>query len=1062
MSELNVYSASAGSGKTYTLARTVIDLLARDPLSYDHLLAVTFTNKATAEMKERIVGDLHLMTDENDSTDKRKALIDHHMKSTGLDENTLMNRCRMALRGVLYDYGRFSVSTIDKFVQQVLRSFAFEQGLTANYMVSLDTDDVVASAMTDLMEELRDNKDLCQHLVNMIQARMGEDKSWNVESDIKDMGKLLLTDAGEYLRDKETLTREHLQDLHTELKTRIERCYIKLLELADELAMEQDRCQIVGLHGKNYPQKMLDKRPKRRVVEDETRESDWIKSAFDRLAGLNNDYVTSKTTGDTDSFKAAMQRIKDNTIPLRSEYNALKAIMKHVNTMAVMGDLARKISDVEERCNIHSLGTSGEMLRELIDGSTVPFIYEKCGARYDTIMIDEFQDTSRTQYENFEPLLRNSLGEGHDCLIVGDVKQSIYRFREGDWRLLGQRIENDFNEARHRPLTDNYRSKNEIVTMNNALFDILPKIMDNAIAPPPDTADTMTAMYNESRQTPHRGNGGYAMLTILNLADKTQNGTNKDWDDHICSDALNAIQRLHNDYGYLYSDMCVLVRNRRDSVGIVKQLSDNGIAVMSEDSLLVMSNNATQFMADAMRYLSSSEDAPLFSAILAATNLTADQLANNWLAQKEQWATKIEALRGLDLLETGGALINMMPKDMCERDMPYIDALMQNMRDAIANGINTIEAFVELINDKEESWVVSATSGEDAVRIMTIHKSKGLEFKVVLIPYAGWEIQSKTEWKHLLWVPADKLNLESKVWHGKKLPVNCSKKDLLNTPFADEYAQEVRADFEDNLNLIYVALTRPTDILMLWGVNTTADGSDSAGSMATYLHRAMRLIDPNTTINIHQEDIQSTNPNGEPISATALTAQIGSLQMRSGSTTQHDETVNVSMSRIYMPSDNPSVNTQVEMVEYERSVNMVSYGLTMHGILERIRTTNDIHDAIQNAVAQGLLLNSDIDNMEAELNRRLTDTPVKAWFDGSMTNVWAETTMVGPDKRLRPDRIMRDTNANTVIVDYKFGHRQRDEHIAQVLEYKQWLNNAGFNNIKAYLWYYSLSKVVEV
>ncbi len=1061
MSELNVYSASAGSGKTYTLARTVIDLLARDPLSYDHLLAVTFTNKATAEMKERIVGDLHLITNENDSSDKRKALIDHHMKSTGLDKNTLIDRCRMALRGVLYDYGRFSVSTIDKFVQQVLRSFAFEQGLTANYMVSLDNDDVVASAMTDLMEELRDNKDLCSHLVDMIQARMGEQKSWNVEGDIKSMGKLLLSDAGEYLRDKETLTREHLQDLRTELKTRIERCYINLVELADELAMEQDRCQIVGLHGNTYPQKMLDKRPKRKLEEDETREGEWITSAFEKLTELKDNHVISTTKGDTTSFKAAMQRIKDNAIPLQNEYNALTAVIKHLDTIAVMGDLARNISNVEERCNIHSLGTSGEMLRELIDGCSVPFIYEKYGARYDTIMIDEFQDTSRTQYENFEPLLRNSLAEGHDCLIVGDVKQSIYRFRKGDWRLLGQRIESDFNEARHRPLTDNYRSKSEIVTMNNALFDILPKVMDNAIAPPPNATDTMTAMYSENRQTPHKGNGGYAMLTILNIGDKSLSGTNKDWDNHICSDVLNAIKQLHNDYNYLYSDMCILVRNRQDSVGIVKELCHNDIAVMSEDSLLVMSNNATQFMADAMRYLSTGEDAPLFSAILALTGQTADQLANNWPANKEHWTTKIEALRGLDLLETGGALINMMPKDMSERDMPYIDALMQNMRDAIANGICTIEAFVELVDDKEDSWVVSATSGEDAVRIMTIHKSKGLEFKAVLIPYAGWKIINRSSWKQLLWVPADKLNLQNNVWHGKKLPVNFIKKNLQNSLYSDEYTQETRANFEDNLNLMYVALTRPTDILMLWGVNTKNDKKDSVGTMATYLSNAIRLIDPNTGINIHEQDIQSADNNGAPIAASALTAKVGSLQMRSGSTTQHDEIIDVSMNRIFMPSDNPSVNTQVEMVEYERGVDMVSYGLTMHGILEQIRTTNDIHNAILNAVAQGLLLDSDVDSMEDELNQRLTSPQVKPWFDGSMTNVWAETAMVGPDKRLRPDRIMRNDN-NTVIVDYKFGHRQRDEHIAQVSQYKQWLHNAGFNNIKAYLWYYSLSKVVEV
>ena len=1061
LAQLNVYSASAGSGKTYTLARTVIDILARNPLSYDHILAVTFTNKATAEMKERIVGDLHLMVSGDADDKKRRDLIDHHVKSTGLDEKTLIERCQIALRGILYDYGRFSVSTIDRFVQRVLRAFAYEQGLTANYALSLENDEIVQAAMTDMMESLAEHEELCAHLVKMAQDKLEEENGWSIEKEIKKMGMLLLDNDRDNLADSGAMTIGDIDLLKKELGAKERNLFMRIYDLAAELASERKRCAITDVHKRNYPQDMLDAMPANNLSQGETGFPSgfrkWAEDAKDKLLKLNEKLVNKKSQGLVAEFVAKMESIKDETSNIVHELNSITAIRKNLNTIAVMGDLAQHISSVEERENRHSLSTSGDMLRELIDDCPVPFIYEKCGARYDTIMIDEFQDTSHTQYENFDPLLRNSLAEGHDCLIVGDVKQSIYRFRQGDWRLLGQRVAADFPETNYKPLSDNYRSLKEIVTFNNTIFAKLPAVMDEDVATQADPSDTMVAMYADSQQTPHKPAGGYASIRIFKAGKDNSQATRE----YANKQFIEALRMFHDEKGYPYSDICVLVRKKTDGEKVIEQLGNEGIPVMSEDSLLVMNSYATQFMSDAMRYVSTGEQVPLFAAVRSLTGSDVADLTRKWDAERETWAGKFDELRGLGLVEMGGELINMMPEAMRNEQMPYIDAFMQNMRDEICNGITTLDAFLKTVEDNEGKWILSAASGEDAVRIMTIHKSKGLEFKVVLIPYTDWSIKNHTN-PSTIWVPIDRLGLEGEAWKGRMFPVKHDAKTLDNSLFSPESAAETRAIYEDNINTIYVAFTRPTDALMVWGVYTIS------GSMADKLGKAVVIADETVdglvkkVENIANEPITMPDGTEDSVSADVYSLEIGTPPSYHDKKPEPLPSIDVPMAHAYRPSSSPAINTQVEMGEYERRADMVSYGLTMHGILESVTTMTDLPNAISHAVTCGLVLPFDATKLEEELNRRLTAPTIAPWFDGSMTDVWAETTMIGPDRRLRPDRIMRSPSGETVIVDYKFGRAERPEHIEQVRQYMAWLSDAEFPNIKAYLWYYTLGKVVEV
>lgn len=1065
MAHLDVFSASAGSGKTYTLARRVIDILVRNPADYAHILAVTFTNKATGEMKERIVGDLNLMVCGDADNAKRKQLIDYHMKSNGIDEPTLVDRCKVSLRNILYDYSHFSVSTIDHFVQRLIRSFAYEQGLTSNYAVSIDSDEVIEAAWTDMIESLTQQPELSKHLVHMAEERLAEGKSWVVAEDIKKMGKSLLSDKREFFN-IETLTLAHFKALDSELTSRERDMLRQAYEIAIKFKNKVQSSGVTGLDKRTFPDKFFEAIPQQiPIIKDnqqriakETR--DFATSIIEKFANLKDSFLNKTAKGPIDELRAFADGIREEAKTLSLNYFTTRAVKANVSTMAVMSSFARNVATVEERENKRSISSSGSILRDLIDDCPVPFIYEKSGNRFDTIMIDEFQDTSRVQYENFAPLLRNSLAEGHDCLVVGDVKQSIYRFREGDWRLLGQRVEAEFDESRHCPLSDNFRSRREIVMFNNAVFNALPTLLDSALPEPENPADTMAAMYSESRQTPQKPEGGYAMMRVVSIPnDKTNKNAAKEY---VERQLIDAIKLYHDEKKYPYSDICVLVRMNKDGANVVARLSAEGIPVMSADSLFVMKSNATQGMADAMRYISTGEVTPLFAAVKAFTGEDdVALLARDWDALSAQWGERFEALRGLGLVEMAGELVNMMSETMRNEQMPYIDAFMQKMRDSIADGAANLDDFLRLVAGNADRWPLDASSGDDAVRVITIHKAKGLEFKVVLIPYAELDLSKSHD--DMLWASTDKLGLTDEAWRGCSLPIKCAK-ELPKSAFAPEYAAEKRAKVEDELNAFYVALTRPTDALMVWAVNTVMKSSDSVGNMGRYL---CSFIDDAVLPDgfVKEEEVLSGEPaeGDEPqLTARVQTLSLGAPPQCTSPSEAPPPSMSVSMAHSFRPSASPSINTQVEMGEYERREDMVSYGLTMHGILESVNTVSDLHDAISAAVTDGLVLPADAQKLETEMSTRMTDPRVAQWFDGSMPDVWAETTMIGPARRLRPDRIMRSASGETVIVDYKFGRAERREHVEQVQQYMSWLAEAGFSSIRAFLWYYTIDKIVEV
>ena len=1125
-----IFSASAGSGKTYTLARQVIDLLVADPRSYAHILAVTFTNKATGEMKDRIVGDLDIMANGPDGNKGREALLAAHVAMAQahgdgkMDRQKVIERSALALRNILLDYGQFSVSTIDSFVQRVIRSFAYEQGLPSNYGLQLDTASVISGAVDDLMDSMSVDADLRRLVISMTEEAIDSDKTWGrAEKSISDIGKELLDEGARV--DYEMLTLGNIAKLRDAMQDRQECAAKSVLRIVSTVRERYNACGISGTNGKmkKFARLIVDDLPHWDVSSPANRRNVMrrVDKYVDTLTGLEpSRLITKKTKGDVDAYTEVLTASIEEMSEIQRDLNTCGSVLANVNTLGVMSRLADFIRGIEDRNNKVNMSGSGKLLADLIDGCPVPFVYEKIGVRYDTIMIDEFQDTSATQYGNFYPLLDESLAEDHDCLIVGDVKQSIYRFRGGDWKLLHQQVPSDFrSQADLRPLTENYRSKSQVVNFNNTLFAHLPKAME-AMLYTGGFANrlTLSEMYEGAAQQPKKGDDGYVHVEMVQAKEDDTAAAHKYTQDQFVLALKSAL-----DHGYSYSDICILIRKSQEAQVILERLASetwNGlpIPIMSDDSLYVMSSDATRCISEVMHYLVTGERAPLFAALRILRGVSEERLGEEF-AHNRELGDEIDELRGLGILELIGEVVNRLPKKLRDEDALFIDAFRQQVMEAVKDGDADLSSFVRRVDDNLTKWTVWATSSRPAVKIMTIHKSKGLEFKVVLIPNADWEFEAN-KGKELIWCPADRLGLPS--WQGGVLPVTFNAK-LANSDFADDYIAERELVYADNLNLVYVAFTRPREVLYAWGVyqkpqksdEPSADELSSTGALSKYIVAAFGEMEADgAKVNIDElyvyedgsvaaemhaqndsetedeiETIKNTDPNAEVELPNAR--HLDRLVYEDGEmptvTAEPEAESSVRQMNVEMPfaSDAAArykINAEAESriisdIEDDTEADgptralMISTGLTNHGILERVRSIDDLHRSVRRSVIQGALSQADADAREAEMRQKITDNlTVAEWFDSEkVKKVWTETSMVGPAPdasplpfvRRRPDRVMRMMDGRTVLVDYKFGKRNKKHH-GQVREYLQWLQYAGFERVEAYLWYFPENVVESV
>ena len=1046
--QLTVYKASAGSGKTFTLATEYIKLLINNPQCYRQILAVTFTNKATEEMKTRILSQLYGIWQQLPESRRYAQKIENDLNAS---PEQVSRQAGIALHNLLHNYSYFRVETIDSFFQSVLRNLARELDLTPNLRIGLNDIQVEEQAVDQIIDALSSTDLLLQWLLSYIMDNISEDRSWNVIGQIKKFGKNIFSDvykensdalqqlfADEHFFDRYTQKLRDLRRMASERMMSIADAFFAELE-AEQLGVEDlqyGKQGVAGMFLKIRQGEFSEKIVGKRVADCLDNPEKWCSKTHRRREEICRLGATS--LGEILRYAVAEQPRQ------YSLYQSAGLTLRHLSQLRLLGTIEQKVHQLNDESNRFLLSDTQQLLHGLIEGSDTPFIFEKMGSRLEHIMIDEFQDTSTVQWQNFKVLLSEAMShEDSHNLIVGDVKQSIYRWRGGDWRLLAH-IADDFKPADKqldlRTLDTNYRSSRRVVAFNNAFFSIAAqtedaKAYDDVVQRVPDD----------------RPSDGFVELTLLPSTDYQ----------------TDLLQRLTHDIGQLIaggvepSHIAVLVRSNRHIPLIASHLMEqlSGVGVVSDEAFRLDASPAVVCIMQALHYLIQPDD-DIARAFLS--KMHTGQLDG---PLPEGFTADLLMMPLCDLTERLYHLFHL-------NDLPGQTAYVNTFFDHVADYVSQQTSDVGgLLREWDESIGAKTIQSPEinGVRLISIHKSKGLEFPHVFIPFCDWRL----EHADVLWCqPREEPFCELPL-----VPVDYSQGGMRGTVYEACYDEEHRQIMVDNLNLLYVAFTRAVQSLHVYG---------KRGSRASRSYLIEQVI-PQLATSLDGAIVEGEGEAGAPLYFSYGQPEKPTEKQPA---TLHPEKPAEKQAATLNPFLTPPqtkhvlIGTFSEKVQFRQSnksrefadssaeepstgeSSYIQMGKVLHSVFSTIRTTADIDPALRSLAAEGIIY--DIHNtpqrIETMIRRRLADERVSRWFDGHW-QLFNECTIIGRDPQgqtfeRRPDRVMTDGH-ETIVVDFKFG-RRRAEYSTQVLEYMQLLKAMGMPSVKGYLWYVYSNQIEEV
>lgn len=925
MAKVDIYKASAGSGKTHTLTRKYLQYLLQsgDPDAYRHILAVTFTNKATDEMKQRVLETLSRES-LKDGEDGRKA--------------------RRVLVSILHDYSNFSITTIDKFFLQIIRAFAREIGQNGSSRVELDEQGVIAAAVDSMLDSLDEdqNAPLLDWMVAYAIESVEKGGSYDIASSLKEFSMLFLQEDFRIKRELPGLS--FVQD-----RTVIERVR---KEAADRMAAFSQK----------YP-------PRSRKVDE-----------------------YAKRLNETD-----------------------KIIIDSVGIMGISSDIYARMREILAQKNLVMLSESKETIRKLIDDSDAPFIYEKVGNRFDHLMLDEFQDTSRVEWSNFLPLYRESLSKGKDCMIVGDIKQSIYRFRGSDWETLDSGLARDFDASvtNFETLKVNRRSARNIIVFNNLLYGRVKEWL------PDDFSDQIAKIYEDACQEVWKEADGYVKVQLEDHVSKPE------FLAHALEWMVPAIKELQAN-GFPAGSITVLARDNRQVSSIAQKLIEEGYAVITDESLLVSGCPQVQKLVAVLKYLGSGTD----------------DICNEQLLQLGVDLSRTVSVQGslYDLCEN---VIRVWVGEVAKGDIPYINAFLDIVAEYTSLYGSDVAAFVRWWEETASvSRYISVPEGQDAVRVMTYHKSKGLSLEAVVIPFFNEPFASKIT--SFLWTTPPREVCEIGLF-----PVKCVKA-LDNTFFREDYRKELFLKAVDAMNAAYVATTRARQAMYIYAVRSK-EGIDAVSeSMARMLEKCCKPV----------EDGGAIYEFGSPCSY---------IPNSDDADPRIQEPVDSFVSIPYLVTEETGDDEEPSRPRIEMAYSGAAFfeepgarqkGVALHDILASVSVPDDLPAAVARAVSEGELPAAEAEGVKVLLSDAISSVSDYHWFDSGNT-VYNELSIINTDgNEERPDRVII-RGGETIVVDYKFGE-ERKGYRWQVGRYMKLLRQMGYSRVKGYIWYVKNNKVEQI
>ena len=1041
---LTIMKASAGSGKTYSLTRTYIGLLLRnkDRYAYRHILAVTFTNKATDEMKSRILKELHIMATDTASSD----YFDDFVPSLFPSAAELQEKAKAVLQDILHDYSAFAVSTIDKFFQQTLKAFSREIGQFASYQVELDKDSLVAESVDRILDSLtEDNGSLLSWLTVNVLEQIEQGGRYSMDANLLNMALRLKSSqrqeiveregidedkayAKQNLLDIRNACRKIMVDFRKDMKAKAA-CVLNIMTGADVSTAETNRGFL-------------------RVLEDcmDLKDSDPIvapkDSFFEKAKNSDLWFAKTKKPKYFDKVYPFMEAPLEDFCELWgkdfSVYNTARILDEQIYGLGVAGELRKSFAELMREKNVLCIDDSNTILRDIIDGSDAPFVYEKLGVRFDHFLLDEFQDTAEVQWTNFRPLLQESDSKGGENLIVGDVKQSIYRWRGSDWNLLDSKIPAEFPEYEEDVLDTNYRSLPNVVTFNNKFFTYSAEILDKMAGYGED--GPMQRIYSDVEQEVAKEGSGSVDITYCPK-------------DMELEEVLKSVREAM-EAGARLSDIAVLVRSNGSGSDVASYLIDNGIPVITDDSLKVKSSITVRRIVSLMSYV----DNP-------------DNTVSGFLADSLDIPVPQNCGSLVDMAESLIRSLKQNKEDgFREGEAVYVQSFMDCLQEYVASNGNSLRGFLKHWEGQDPS-IASPSSG-DSVKVMTIHKSKGLDFPYVIIPFA----ENITLYKAgASWCVPELAGTQLEGVAEGVYDVTLSQSSE-STLFAEDFRKERFLQQVDNINILYVAMTRAAQgmhiiaktpsakFLTAMGKGPVTEFSDFSQILYHYAAKnGLEVEKEEDVVRFSFGEMPDFEALRKADKSDAMTFPIaGGCEYPSIPLNPQEgleETDVRERGRLKFSADALDFFSEDGLAGVSAS-NRIK-GVVLHDVLSAVVSPDDLEQAVANAVMSGVLTGEEAGQALELLQGRISEVKDRGWFPGERANVLNEVSLIDTDGQVyRPDRVVK-TSDGIIIIDYKFGeHYRKYEH--QMSRYADLWRRMGYKDVTAFLWYVQTGEIIPV
>ncbi len=1030
-SQFKIYNASAGSGKTFTLVKEYLKILFKSnhKEQYKHILAITFTNKAVGEMKERIIETLKQFSSEI-ILKTSNSMFEAICKELPIDPNTLHNKSKGILNSIIHNYAAFDVSTIDGFTHKLIRTFAYDLKLPLNFEVELDTESLLNEAVDSLIAKAGGDKKLTKVLIDFAIEKADDDKSWDVSYDFNKIAKLLVNENDipflDSLKDK---TLEDFEQLKTLLKVRIKaieehvieksRSVLTLIE-ASGLEFNDFSGSYLPKHFKNLAEKRFDLNFEAKWQEDLESKTLYPKRVTNDIASIVEEIQPQIASAFNDTKKDIFQ------------YRFLKAIYKNITPLSVLNAINKELEALKADQNKMLISEFNTIISNEIKTQPTPFIYERLGEKFRHYFIDEFQDTSVLQWKNLIPLIGNSLStESGSAMLVGDAKQAIYRWRGGkaeQFINLYNKKKNPFYvEQKVENLPVNYRSHKEIITFNNGFFNYL----SNTVF----SNEDYRHLYSEANQNMFSENNGFVNMSFLEI--NKEDNRDDIYPEKVLETVTNCLE-----HGFALKDICVLVRKKKEGIAVAEHLSLNGKKIMSSETMLIQNSHEVTFInnilklllqpnnneikVEALNYLAkpfSIEDKHAFfeqhihlelTELLKRFERFNIYINPNNLLQLPLYDLAETIVRSFNLVKTSDAYVQF-----------YLDVVLDYSQKQFAS----LSGFIDYFEKKKDSLSIVSPKGQDAIQIMTIHKSKGLEFPVVIFPYADLDIYKEIEPKE--WFP-----LEADTFNGFSNTLLNYNKDFEN--FGDDGRRiynNHQAELElDNINLLYVALTRPMEQLYIISKkDINAKGISNNSTFSGMFINFLKNIDA-------WDDAQSSYSFGDSKKTTSISESIKD-------STELNEFISTAKE-----SHNIKVITNSGFLWDTKQQEALEKGNLIHNMMSRITTRNDVDFVINDFIISGIINTEQSKELHQTLIQIVEHPKLKDYFIPEHT-IYNERDIISKDGNiLRPDRLIINSANEVVIVDYKTGHED-GKHRLQLEAYQNILEEMGCKVINKILVY---------